>query len=922
MTFRLPPLEGTLFEGKYRLDRLVAEGGSGFVYAGHHLLLDAPIAIKVLKPADGDVEWPDRMAFFLEEARTLAKLQHPNVVDVLDVGTRHVDGVDHPVPWMVLEWLEGETLRDALGERRTPAECLALLAPMLEAIAEAHDRGIVHRDIKPSNVMLAKRGAIILDFGIAKIMTRGDGGDTPSGDTATSSFARSFTRASAAPEQLSGARTGPWTDVFALALLLTEMLTGRAPFSATDRNTHFEAVFDLRRPTPAAFGVDAGAWEPILAAALAVHPKDRPRNARALLRALTAALPGVPHVEPPTTDAPVAMPARASSPSLARRWLALPFALAAPAVLVALGTLSLAGPGRERAPLRVGGSDTGIVVAHALADAEIPGARFVERRLTSLEPNAGLNGVAPSHDRTRLAFGADHAVWIQQIATGERFRIPCADCNAGIEWLPGDRELLVGTVGGALEAIEVDTLNRRTVATKAPYFALAPDGRHLARVDPAGGLQIVPYPELAGPTVSLSTGIVSALAFTPSGRRVALVVMNALSRGSEELVIADTNGARVDVVARGGLLSNEGMASIAWAAEDRLFVFRPEAQGAGGRLAEMRFVDGRSVSEETIVHRSKVAIEGLRVMGDALAFVASESQDDVFVADLASAGDGLAGPLERVTYADSNEMLLDWLSPTRLGFLSTRAHTGGASIFGQTIGAPAQVLVEGGPDLYTSSAAVLTGNESGDVLFWRGGASGPPAPCELVRATPHGPSTVLAIADESDGDRTLRCRARVACSRGRCAVRGTRTVRWIDLARGRLEAPFEVPMPAGARIGSALAVAPDGRIAVAPDVAEPKDETIVVFRPDGSIEATAPLRAPIQSIGFARDGERLYAVDYVANAAGGGVVAIDLPSGDIHRLVERDSRWRGNPHVSPDGAKLAITVRTRQKNIALLEPKP
>src|SRR5262249_2773728 len=157
----------------------VAEGGIGYVYVGRHLSLDIPIAVKVLKPTTEDAVWAERMAMFVEEAKTVAKLRHPNIVQVLDAGVTHLARNAVDVPWMVLEWLEGETLRDDLRKRegrgRSPAECLALLGPVLDAIAVAHEAGIVHRDLKPTNVMLVSGGtAKVLDFGIAKVMDPGD----------------------------------------------------------------------------------------------------------------------------------------------------------------------------------------------------------------------------------------------------------------------------------------------------------------------------------------------------------------------------------------------------------------------------------------------------------------------------------------------------------------------------------------------------------------------------------------------------------------------------------------------------------------------------------------------------------------------------------------------------------------------------
>ena len=292
-------LVGTLLERKIRVDRVVAAGGFGVVYAGHHLGLDAPVAIKVLRPSAHGASWGEAVAQFLNEAKTIAKLRHPAVVASLDAGVARVESAAEGVPWIVLEWVDGETLQADLARRRGQGgrsrdDALALLEPVIEAIAIAHDAGIAHRDLKPSNVMLAGAPdglvrARVLDFGIAKLMEGEPTSDAPSGDTATSADVRAFSLVCAAPQQISGTRTGPWTDVYALALLLTEVLTDRAPYPEDDAHARVAAVFDTTRPTPAKLGVDAGPWEAVLAKALSVKPADRQPNARALLAELKGA---------------------------------------------------------------------------------------------------------------------------------------------------------------------------------------------------------------------------------------------------------------------------------------------------------------------------------------------------------------------------------------------------------------------------------------------------------------------------------------------------------------------------------------------------------------------------------------------------------------------------------------------------------
>jgi serine/threonine protein kinase len=292
-------LVGTILQPRYRVERAVAEGGFGVVYAAHHLTLDVPIAIKVLKPgpAHEPEAWADALDQFLVEARTMAKLRHPAIAVVYDTGIAAVTGYAQGVPWIALEWLDGETLRHDLEKRRgrggrTPRECMALLRPVLEAVAHAHEAGIAHRDLKPSNVILVpEKGRIsprVVDFGIAKLMER-ETADA-SGHTATEGSVRAFSAAYAAPEQLAGTRTGPWTDVHALGLMLTELATDQPPYpdGAAER---FAAVFSKERPTPATKNVDVGGWEPVLQRALAVAPAERFADAGELLAALDAAIP-------------------------------------------------------------------------------------------------------------------------------------------------------------------------------------------------------------------------------------------------------------------------------------------------------------------------------------------------------------------------------------------------------------------------------------------------------------------------------------------------------------------------------------------------------------------------------------------------------------------------------------------------------
>lgn len=330
-------LEGAMILDRYVIEEAVAAGGFGVVYRSRHALLGSEVAIKVLKVPGhfGELARVEFIRMFLREAQIIASLRHPAIVRVLDFGAVRTASGDE-VPWMALEWIHGVQLSDDLTWRRgnggrTPREALALLAPVVEALAEAHERGIAHRDVKPANMMIPSSEASrsvrsaapsmrLLDFGIAKVMEEGEG--PGSGVTQTVSAMPAFSVKYASPEQVGGARTGPWTDVHALGLIFTEVLTDRAPYEGADKFALSVETMSPTRPTPGRFGVDVGAWEPILAKAVALKPVDRFGSAGEFLAALESSLPSEergPHADlastprapsltpaPTETDAPLA----------------------------------------------------------------------------------------------------------------------------------------------------------------------------------------------------------------------------------------------------------------------------------------------------------------------------------------------------------------------------------------------------------------------------------------------------------------------------------------------------------------------------------------------------------------------------------------------------------------------------------------
>jgi serine/threonine-protein kinase len=297
---------GATLDGKYQIDAVVGRGGFGVVYRAHHLGFNEKVAVKCLRiPVTLSGAARDEFERnFLAEGRLLHQLSRSTagIVQALDVGA-----VVSPnkiwTPFIVLEWLDGQSLDANFAERRkaglggrTLKAAVELLDSAARALALAHEQGIAHRDIKPANLFLAEVGGRrtlkVLDFGIAKVVTESESFTKAFEETGASPQA--FTARYGSPEQFSrryGA-TGPWSDVFSLALVLIEAVVGHSALEGVDAAQLFIAAADTtRRPTLRAHGVEAGeAIETVLATALAVDPKDRYPNASAFWDALLAAI--------------------------------------------------------------------------------------------------------------------------------------------------------------------------------------------------------------------------------------------------------------------------------------------------------------------------------------------------------------------------------------------------------------------------------------------------------------------------------------------------------------------------------------------------------------------------------------------------------------------------------------------------------
>jgi formylglycine-generating enzyme required for sulfatase activity len=284
-------LVGTTIADKYAVESVVGQGGFAIVYRATHTLWKRPVAVKVFK-ALGEVAEDQRQRLlddFIQEGALLADLSERStaICQARDVGMLTTKKGEH-VPYMVLEWLEGKSLEAVLEhDRATNAplrslvETVRLLEPVAEALALAHKKGIAHRDVKPANVFIlgdprAEPVAVkLLDFGIAKVVQDAQ----KMGFGKTAGHITSFTPLYGAPEQFNRAygATGPWTDVFALALVVGEVVSGREPMSGDNLvQLAYASADPQKRPTPRTLGVaTSDAVEAVFQKAVAIQPQER-----------------------------------------------------------------------------------------------------------------------------------------------------------------------------------------------------------------------------------------------------------------------------------------------------------------------------------------------------------------------------------------------------------------------------------------------------------------------------------------------------------------------------------------------------------------------------------------------------------------------------------------------------------------------
>lgn len=268
--------ETRVLSGRYRVDDLIGRGGMASVYRGYDQTLGRTVAIKILK-ADlaGDAAFRTR---FRLEAQAASRMAHPTIVRVFDAGEDvevGVDGQERPVPYIVMELVQGRLLKEIIADDSVPVdEALRYVDGILEALEYSHRAGVVHRDIKPGNVMITDAGRVkVMDFGIARAVS--DSSSTVAETTAIVGTAAYFS-----PEQAKGESVDARADLYSTGVVLYELLTGRPPFRGeTPVAVAYQHVSEAPLPPSEINEAIPRALDAIVLRALAKDPFQRPQDA-------------------------------------------------------------------------------------------------------------------------------------------------------------------------------------------------------------------------------------------------------------------------------------------------------------------------------------------------------------------------------------------------------------------------------------------------------------------------------------------------------------------------------------------------------------------------------------------------------------------------------------------------------------------
>jgi serine/threonine protein kinase/Tol biopolymer transport system component len=910
----------------YRVLGVLGGGGMGLVYKAEDLKLNRPVALKFL---------PEELATdsvtlqrFEREARTASSLNHPNICTIYEVEEHGTQ------PFIVMELLEGETLREVITKSVTlvggESRCLPLgqlldiAIQIAEGLDAAHQRDIIHRDIKPANIFVTTRGQVkILDFGLAKVATTVvDILPDPFGEDSAHGFQtvsrhesaidHSLSRTGIAmgtagymsPEQVRGEKLDTRTDLFSFGLILFEMATGQRAFSGDTAAIVQDAILNQTLPQARELNPEL----PVTLEEIIRKSLEKDREARFQTAAEICA--DLKRLNRDTDLAMQTSPARMDSASVTQRPMRYRRQLWAGAALaLVLLTLGLGFRWFKDRPMA-------------------PGERLSERLLTHNPVENRILGAAISPDGKYMAYVDPRGLHLSVIETGEIHDVPLPEELRtrlwAVNWFPDGEKLILtaesdsegmmiwvtSVFGGAPRKLRSDS-RWPVVSPQGTLIAFVSGQRHEIWVMGANG-------EDPHKILTAENEVYSALAWSPTGQRLAYMRRGPGAAWSIETVSLDGEPPSIVISVPRVFISD--VPGLLWARDGRIiFDSFAESLSHGSNLWEI-MTDPRtgkpSGRETKITNWDGVMAASATMSRDAtrLAFLKIHLRTDVYVGDLKDGGTRLDSPT-RLTVSESIDNPSGWLHDSKtILFWSNRP--GRNQIFRQQIQQDSAEPLILGPDDETSAEMSSDGRW---ILYWslaRGGGDSPTTTSRIMRFPVSGGSPEQVLEARIDATTVFHCPSHPA---GSCVLsrwqQGQLIFYALDPVQGQGKEIARTKL--GPVTDLDWAVSPEGlRLALASRDQLPEKVRILDLRNGTERNLQLPHGWRIFNLGWAVDGNALFAA---ARSTGYFMARIEL-NGTTRVLLDRGrAQWLGFPCPSPDGRHLAFSQQTSETNAWLLE---
>ncbi len=868
---------GTRTASHYRILGELGSGGMSVVYAAEDMRLGRRVALKFLP--DHLAENSELLERLAREARTASALNHPNICTLYDIDEHEGK------PFLVMELLEGESLKDRLARGLLPLPSLLDWGIQIaDALEAAHSQGIIHRDIKPANLFITLRNQIkVLDFGLAKPVKKRQPAGAPDVDVTQTLWGNfESTPGSAAgtigymsPEQARGEVLDGRSDLFSFGAVLYQMITAHEPFPGATSAIVFDAILN-RNPEPAHHLNPAvpPELERVVQKALEKDPNMRYQTAADVGADLQRIRRDSTAGSHPTAPGPTARSSRRAAKAV----------LAALAVILAAGLVWwLDGMFRRPAP-----------------PAPV--------KITANPSDLPVHMMALSRDGKYLAYSDRLGIHIRAWATGDSRTLPDTAGMLAVDWSRDSTELY------AIRMLSANDFSVWTVPLlggtprAGPPGLPSPDGRYLCTprgIAAADGGSVWPH----GVSVEQTTGF----AWSPDSRHSALARFESGAVPVYSIEVSDMVSHQVRTLVRSEL----PIVGVAWLSDTRLVFGRMEHEAPLGDFnlwtADLNPLPGsRQPARWTQWSGFHIRWLSATADGKRVAFRQEDSQTDVYVARLEAGGTHMTVP-ERITWDDHADSATDWMPGDR-AVLFESDRSGEVHIYRQAIDSPDAELFVGGPGQQVG--ARISPDDRWLLYFHlQGGKMGDKAhrAAHLLRMPLAGGTSEEVLATEGTV-RSFQCSRRPG---GACVLTEMRgndlVVSSFDVMGGRGREIVRPPRAAGD-----AAISPDGaHIAIA--VGEPRTQ-IRVYTIDGKLEQEIPVSGATHIVGldWSADGRSFFCGDVTMN------------NSSIRR-VERDGSsqvlwWQLGHHdiwaiPSRDGRYLALHGATESANVWAFETR-